>query len=90
MDSKSEPLHLSEGQHKEPYIYNHIYNYKSFFSLDIPSPRTTPSAVRSTSAVSSPISPEKQAKLREMLGKRKVTPVKSTAPGIVLVYYSDL
>ena len=34
-------------------------------------------------SVSSPISPEKTARLRDMLSKRKVTPVKSSAPGTV-------
>ncbi|CAH1795927.1 unnamed protein product [Owenia fusiformis] len=40
---------------------------------------TYPSPVKA--AVSSPVSPEKRAQLREILGQRKVTPVKVTAPG---------
>ena len=35
----------------------------------------------SPSKMGSSVSPEKQAKLRDLLGNRRVTPVKSSAPG---------
>ncbi len=48
--------------------------------LASPSPSVQAGVSPRTSAAS-PMSPDKTTKLREVLSKRRVTPVKSTAPG---------
>ncbi|XP_074655858.1 uncharacterized protein LOC141909341 [Tubulanus polymorphus] len=47
---------------------------------DFSSPVLSAERINQRAPVSSPMSPEKQAKLRDILSKRKVTPIKSTAP----------